>query len=155
MARIEGITLDGKPLEIDDDEDEQDNEQEDSEDLDQKPDQTEDKVKKKERLEAELSQLDEGAQEDAEEIAEDISDSNPETGQVASESREAAKDIAGEYNLSKQAEDKLANAITQKVLENLRGNSSGEKKPRPRTPDKRPKPTHFSERTVFGRRRDG
>lgn len=150
MAKIEGITLDGEPLEIDDEEDEQDDSS-----LDEKPDQTEDKVKKKERLESELAGLDEGAQQDAEEIAEDIAAENPETGQVASQSREAARDIAGEYNLSKASEDKLASRIAKEVLETLKGEGSSEKKPRPRTPDKRPKPTHFSERTVFGRRRDG
>lgn len=151
MAKVDGITLDGEPFEIDDD----DENDEPEESLGEKPEATPDRNKRKEELESELKGLDEEAQADAEDIAEEISEENPEKGQVAAESRDAAEQIAGEYKLSKDAEDKLANAITQKVLENLRSTGSPKKeKGRVRTPDKRPKPTHFSERTLFGKRGD-
>lgn len=152
MAKKDGITLDGEPFEMGEDNEEVESEDQESS-LDEKAPTTESKTRRKEELEAELAGLDLEAQSDAEEIAEEIAEEEPEKGQVARESREAAKDIAGEYKLSKEAEDKLASAITQKVLESLQGQST-EKKPRPRTPDKRPKPTHFSERTIFSRRRD-
>ena len=149
MAKAEGITLDGEPFDLEDEDSEESNDE-----LSERPDQTVDKVKRKEELEAELSQLDVEAQSDAESVAEEIAEDNPDKGEVASEAREAAGEIAGEYNLSKAAEDKLANAITQKVLEAMSGTPKVEKK-RERTPDKRPKPTHFSERTIGRRKRDG
>ncbi len=143
------VTLDGEPFDLEaEDTGEKDDE------LSERPEQTEDKVARKEQLEAELKELDIEEVTDVENIAEELASSDPDTGEIASESREAAKDIAGEYSLSKAQEDKIANAITQKVLEAMSGTSKPEKK-RERTPDKRPKPTHFSERTVFGRRRDG
>lgn len=151
LAKVEGITLDGEPFDLEDSEENEEQE----ETLGEKPDATVDRTKRKEELESELKGLNEEAQSDAEQVAEEIAEEDPEKGQVAAESRDAAEQIAGEYKLSKDAEDKLANAITQKVLESLRGNQSEKTKPRSRTPDKRPKPTHFSERTVFGRRRDG
>lgn len=150
MPKIEGITLDGEPFDLEDDEDDS----EENSTLEQKPDATVDRTKRKEELESELKGLNDEAQADAEQVSDEIAAEDPEKGQVAAESRDAAEQIAGEYHLSQDAEDKLANAITQKVLENLRGSKSTTPQ-RTRKPDKRPKPTHFSERTLFSRRRDG
>lgn len=126
-----------------------------------KPMSAEDRRKRKEKLEKELSDLD---SEDVEEVSDAVSDAAEDAAEeiadkgegaaedVTEEAEDAAGDIAeaaskAGVTLSPEERSQLAAAIAEAVAAKL-GGKKGETK---RQPDKRPKPTHFTERRLFGK----
>ena len=107
---------------------------------------------RKAKLEAELAGLEDEIKNEASEAAENIAETDPERGEVASEAKDEAAAIATGKNLSKDEEDRLAKSIAAKVMEQLGDTRKPDNRP-PGTPDRRPKPTHWSEKRILGRNR--
>jgi uncharacterized protein YwqG len=119
---------------------------------DSKKDAKTERQERKAKLEAELAGLEDEIKEEASEAAENIAENDPERGEVASEAKDEAAAIATGKNLTKDEEDRLAKSIAAKVMEQLGNASKPDNRP-PRTPDRRPKPTHWSEKKILGRSR--
>jgi DNA primase catalytic subunit len=111
-----------------------------------------DRQKRKAELEAELEGLEEELKSEAAEAAENIAEDDPNRSEIAGEAKDEAAAIATGHNLTKEEEGRLTKAIAADVMEKL-GNTPKES-PRPsRVPDRKPKPTHWSERRILSRNR--
>lgn len=123
-----------------------------------------DEVPKKKRLEeaeSEVSELKAEIDAEAEEAAEEIAESDPEdVEEVEDKAEKEAKDIAKGvkaegHQMSEAEQDALADSIAAKAVEKLDALQK-ERQPKPvrvRERDKPPKPTHWSERRIGGRRK--
>jgi hypothetical protein len=112
-----------------------------------------DKQKQKAELEAQLEGLEEEIKSEAGEAAENIAEDNPNKSEVNKESKDEAAAIAVGHQLTKDEESRLAKAIAAETFALISAQNRAPSNKPPRTPDKRPKPTHFSERRILGRRR--
>ncbi len=112
-----------------------------------------DKQKKKAELEAELEGLEEEIKSEAGEAAENIAEDNPNKSEVNKDAKDEAAAIAVGHRLTKEEESRLAKAIAAETFALISSSNRPPTAKPPRTPDKRPKPTHFSERRILGRRR--
>jgi DNA primase catalytic subunit len=142
------------------DEDEDDEETTESPDVNEgkepstetKENKQQERQKRKSELEAELKGLEDELKSEAAEAADNIAEDDPDRSAIASEAKDEAAAIATGHNLSKEEEARLTKAITADVMEKI-GNEN-KPSPRPsRVPDRKPKPTHWSERRILSRNR--
>jgi hypothetical protein len=114
---------------------------------------TQDRQKRKAELESELQGLEQQIKDDADAAAEEIAEEEPAKSEVKAIAKDEAAVIADGYKLTKEEEDRLTSAIATKVVQQLRDGAKTNNPKPPRAPDRRPKPTHFSERTILSRKR--
>lgn len=107
--------------------------------------------KRKAEIEAELKEMEDQIKVEAAEAADEVAEDEPETSEVKEQSKDEAEAIAAGYQLTKDEEGRLTESIATKVMEKL--GERDKESPRVRTPDRRPKPTHWSDKKILGRRR--
>ena len=148
---IKEVSNDEPTNENDETDNNEQNEEKENEKQKRKRNTKQERQKRKAEIEGELQQLEDELQQEAEVAAENISEDEPDTSEVKAEAKDEADAIAAGHKLSNDEESRLAEAISTKVMEKM-GERSKPREVRS-APDKRPRPTHWSERRILGRNR--
>lgn len=103
---------------------------------------------------ADLEQVAEDIEDAAEDIASEVEDPQDVESAASDEAEAIADELSGSgITLTEKQIEGLADRIARKVVELSKGDKKDDKPAKDRTPDKRPKSQHFSERQIFGRKR--